>query len=95
MATSTADPTTLRGVASFMLCIGVAGLNFVVIIVFLKRKSLRTPVNFVLVSLASSDLLVSVTGTLVGAVVTIQLRLMDSNPGLCQWYAFITFTGGR
>ncbi|XP_053561420.1 pinopsin-like [Bombina bombina] len=77
-------------VAVFLGTILVFGFlnNFIVLILFCKFKTLRTPVNMMLLNISFSDMLVCVTGTTLSFTSSIQGQWIGGEHG-CQWYGFV------
>ncbi|XP_048095063.1 parapinopsin-like isoform X1 [Alosa alosa] len=62
--------------------------NFVVLILFCKFKTLRTPVNMLLLNISISDMLVCLCGTTLSFASSIRGRWFLGKHG-CSWYGFI------
>ncbi|KAM6945374.1 teleost multiple tissue opsin 2a [Aplochiton taeniatus] len=62
--------------------------NLVVLILFCKFKTLRTPVNMLLLNISVSDLLVCVFGTTLSFASSIRARWLYGRRG-CMWYGFV------
>nr|ASM47595.1 ciliary opsin [Platynereis dumerilii] len=77
----------------FIACLGVP-LNVLVLVLFIKDRKLRSPNNFLYVSLALGDLLVAVFGTAFKFIITARKTLLREEDGFCKWYGFITYLGG-
>ncbi|GLH13173.1 Opsin Rh1, partial [Gryllus bimaculatus] len=82
-------PWAYAAAAAVLALIGFFGfsLNLIVILLFVREKQLRTPMNMVLLNLAVSDLCVATVGnplTMTAAVV----RRWPFGPKLCVAYAF-------
>ncbi|OCT92443.1 parapinopsin [Xenopus laevis] len=71
----------------FILVFGFLN-NFVVLILFCKFKTLRTPVNMMLLNISASDMLVCVSGTTLSFTSSIKGRWIGGEYG-CQWYGFV------
>lgn len=69
-----------------ILVAGVLG-NSVVFLVFLKYRSLRTPVNLILLNISLSDILVCMLGTPFSFAASLQGRWLMGEGG-CEWYGF-------
>ncbi|KAM3593676.1 uncharacterized protein V6R79_018844 [Siganus canaliculatus] len=88
-------PQTLspRGHLVVAVCLGFIGTfgfltNFVVLVLFCRYRTLRTPMNLLLVSISLSDLLVSVLGTPFSFAASTQGRWLIGRAG-CVWYGFV------
>lgn len=68
--------------------------NFVVLILFCKFKTLRTPVNMLLLNISVSDMLVCLCGTTLSFASSIRGRWFLGKPG-CSWYGFINSCFGE
>ncbi|XP_075996508.1 pinopsin-like [Genypterus blacodes] len=80
------------------LCLGFIGTvgflsNFLVLTLFCRYRTLRTPMNLLLVSISTSDLLVSVLGTPFSFAASTQGRWLIGRAG-CVWYGFINASLG-
>ncbi|CAL8370711.1 unnamed protein product [Arctogadus glacialis] len=62
--------------------------NFVVLLLFCKFKTLRTPVNMLLLNISVSDMLVCVFGTTLSFASSIKGRWLLGRIG-CSWYGFV------
>ncbi|XP_036452496.1 teleost multiple tissue opsin 2b [Colossoma macropomum] len=62
--------------------------NFVVLVLFCKFKTLRTPVNMLLLNISVSDMLVCMCGTTLSFASSIRGRWLLGKQG-CMWYGFI------
>lgn len=62
--------------------------NLIVLILFCKFKTLRTPVNMLLLNISVSDMLVCICGTTLSFASSIQARWLYGRHG-CMWYGFI------
>ncbi|XP_056412017.1 pinopsin-like [Hyla sarda] len=71
----------------FILVFGFLN-NFIVLVLFCKFKTLRTPVNMMLLNISISDMLVCVSGTTLSFTSSIQGRWVGGEYG-CQWYGFV------
>ncbi|XP_063314287.1 pinopsin-like [Pelobates fuscus] len=71
----------------FILVFGFLN-NFVVLILFCKYKTLRTPVNMMLLNISVSDMLVCIAGTTLSFTSSIQGKWIGGEYG-CQWYGFV------
>ncbi|TKS87472.1 Pinopsin Pineal gland-specific opsin [Collichthys lucidus] len=88
-------PPTLspRGHLVVAVCLGFIGTvgflsNFLVLAMFCRYRTLRTPMNLLLVSISVSDLLVSVLGTPFSFLASTQGRWLIGRVG-CVWYGFV------
>ena len=61
--------------------------NLVVLILFIKFKTLRTPVNMLLLNISVSDMLVCLCGTTLSFASSLQARWLYGKHG-CMWYGF-------
>ncbi|MBN3276061.1 OPN3 protein, partial [Polyodon spathula] len=77
-------------VSVFLGCILVFGFfnNLVVLVLFCKFKTLRTPVNMLLLNISVSDMLVCVFGTTLSFASSIYGRWLGGKH-CCMWYGFI------
>ncbi|XP_068124379.1 pinopsin-like [Hyperolius riggenbachi] len=71
----------------FILVFGFLN-NFIVLVLFCKFKTLRTPVNMMLLNISISDMLVCVSGTTLSFTSSIQGEWIGGDYG-CQWYGFV------
>ncbi|KAG7467457.1 hypothetical protein MATL_G00154010 [Megalops atlanticus] len=62
--------------------------NLIVLILFCKFKTLRTPVNMLLLNISVSDMLVCLFGTTLSFASSIRGRWLVGRHG-CMWYGFI------
>ncbi|KAJ8351442.1 hypothetical protein SKAU_G00229180, partial [Synaphobranchus kaupii] len=62
--------------------------NLVVLILFCKFKTLRTPVNMLLLNISVSDMLVCLFGTTLSFASSVRGRWLVGKGG-CMWYGFI------
>ncbi|XP_035016493.1 teleost multiple tissue opsin 3a [Hippoglossus stenolepis] len=74
------------------VCLGfilVAGIlnNLLALLVFAKFRSLWTPINFILLNISLSDILVCVFGTPFSFAASLQGRWLIGEHG-CKWYGF-------
>lgn len=88
--------TGLNVVAVFLGSIMVFGFlnNLVVLILFCKFKTLRTPVNMLLLNISVSDMLVCMFGTTLSFASSIKGRWLAGRHG-CMWYGFINSCFGE
>ncbi|XP_021355729.1 rhodopsin, G0-coupled [Mizuhopecten yessoensis] len=89
------SPSEFRIIGIFIsICciIGVLG-NLLIIIVFAKRRSVRRPINFFVLNLAVSDLIVALLGYPMTAASAFSNRWIFDNIG-CKIYAFLCFNSG-
>ncbi|KAK1167876.1 opsin-3-like [Acipenser oxyrinchus oxyrinchus] len=77
-------------VSVFLGCILVFGFfnNLIVLVLFCKFKTLRTPVNMFLLNISVSDMLVCLFGTTLSFASSIYGRWLGGKNG-CMWYGFI------
>ncbi len=62
--------------------------NLVVLVLFCKFKTLRTPVNMLLLNISVSDMLVCLFGTTLSFASSVRGRWLLGRHG-CMWYGFI------
>ncbi|KTG03544.1 hypothetical protein cypCar_00004100 [Cyprinus carpio] len=62
--------------------------NFIVLVLFCKFKTLRTPVNVLLLNISVSDMLVCIFGTTLSFASSVRGRWLLGRRG-CMWYGFI------
>ncbi|XP_034717509.1 teleost multiple tissue opsin b [Etheostoma cragini] len=84
---------TPKGHLVVAVCLGFIGTfgflnNLLVLALFFRYRALRTPINLLLVSIAASDLLVSVLGTPFSFAASTQGRWLIGREG-CVWYGFV------
>ncbi|KAJ8256125.1 hypothetical protein COCON_G00199890 [Conger conger] len=74
----------------FLGCIMVFGFlnNLIVLILFCKFKTLRTPVNMLLLNISVSDMLVCLFGTTLSFASSVRGQWLAGARG-CMWYGFI------
>ncbi|KAF7645610.1 hypothetical protein LDENG_00201260 [Lucifuga dentata] len=79
-----------RVVSVFLGSIMVFGFlnNLLVLILFCRFKTLRTPVNVLLLNISVSDMLVCVCGTTLSFASSLRARWLYGRHG-CVWYGFI------
>ncbi|KAG8586971.1 hypothetical protein GDO81_005525 [Engystomops pustulosus] len=77
----------------FILVFGFLN-NFIVLVLFCKFKTLRTPVNMMLLNISISDMLVCVSGTTLSFTSSIQGQWIGGEYG-CQWYGFVNSCFGK
>ncbi|XP_022619733.1 pinopsin-like [Seriola dumerili] len=79
-----------RVVSVFLGSIMVFGFlnNLLVLVLFCKFKTLRTPVNMLLLNISVSDMLVCVCGTTLSFASSLRTRWLYGRHG-CMWYGFI------
>ncbi|XP_034998486.1 teleost multiple tissue opsin b [Hippoglossus stenolepis] len=84
------SPTGHLVVAVCLGFIGSVGFlsNFLVLTLFCRYRALRTPMNLLLVSISTSDLLVCVLGTPFSFAASTQGRWLIGRTG-CVWYGFV------
>ena len=78
----------------FIACLGIP-LNILVLLLFIKDRKLRSPNNYLYVSLALGDFLVALFGTAFKFVMTVRKNLLREEDGFGRWYGFITYLGGK
>ncbi|XP_005307024.1 vertebrate ancient opsin-like [Malaclemys terrapin pileata] len=71
----------------FILVFGFLN-NFIVLILFCKFKTLRNPVNMLLLNISASDMLVCISGTTLSFASNIHGRWIGGEYG-CMWYGFV------
>lgn len=81
------------------VCLGFIGTfgflsNVLVLTLFCRYRTLRTPMNLLLVSISASDLLVSVLGTPLSFAASTQGRWLLGRAG-CVWYGFVNACLGK
>lgn len=83
------SPTGHLLVAVTLGFIGTFGFlnNLLVLVLFCRYKILRSPINFLLVNICLSDLLVCVLGTPFSFAASTQGRWLIGDSG-CEWYGF-------
>ncbi|XP_060105411.1 opsin-3-like isoform X2 [Heteronotia binoei] len=89
---SAEDSLGRKGLAAAAVCLGVILLlgclsNFLVVLIFARFRSLRTPINLILLNISLSDLLVCVFGTPLSFAASLRGRWLLSGAG-CRWYGF-------
>ncbi|KAG7232496.1 hypothetical protein INR49_008790 [Caranx melampygus] len=79
-----------RVVSVFLGSIMVLGFlnNLLVLVLFCRFKTLRTPVNMLLLNISISDMLVCVCGTTLSFASSLRSRWLYGRHG-CMWYGFI------
>ncbi|KAM9334338.1 opsin-3-like [Symphorus nematophorus] len=79
-----------RLVSVFLGSIMVLGFlnNLLVLVLFCRFRTLRTPVNVLLLNISVSDLLVCVCGTTLSFASSLRCRWLYGRRG-CMWYGFI------
>lgn len=80
------------GFAVLSVCLGsimVFGFlnNLLVLVLFCRFKSLRTPVNMLLLNISVSDMLVCACGTTLSFASSLRSRWLYGRRG-CMWYGF-------
>uniref|UniRef100_A0A8C1ZSI2 G-protein coupled receptors family 1 profile domain-containing protein n=1 Tax=Cyprinus carpio TaxID=7962 RepID=A0A8C1ZSI2_CYPCA len=68
--------------------------NFIVLVLFCKFKTLRTPVNMLLLNISVSDMLVCLFGTTLSFAASIRGRWLVGKHG-CMWYGFVNSCFGE
>ncbi|KAF7666432.1 hypothetical protein LDENG_00106070 [Lucifuga dentata] len=86
---STLTPTGHLIVATCLGFIGFFGLvnNLLVLVLFCRYRMLRSPINFLLINISISDLLVCALGTPFSFAASTQGRWLIGETG-CVWYGF-------
>ncbi|XP_076579126.1 opsin-3-like [Chaetodon auriga] len=79
-----------RVVSVFLGSIMVFGFlnNLLVLVLFCRFKTLRTPVNMLLLNISVSDMLVCVCGTTLSFASSLRTRWLYGRHG-CMWYGFV------
>ncbi|KAL4656965.1 pinopsin-like [Arapaima gigas] len=77
-------------VSVFLGCIMLFGFlnNLIVLVLFCRFKTLRTPVNMLLLNISVSDLLACVCGTTLSFAASVRGRWLAGTRG-CMWYGFV------
>lgn len=90
------SPGGHRVVSVFLGSIMVFGFlnNFVVLVLFCRFKTLRTPVNMLLLNISISDMLVCVCGTTLSFASSLRTRWLYGRHG-CMWYGFVNSCFGE
>ncbi|KAM3860367.1 teleost multiple tissue opsin b [Diretmus argenteus] len=90
LPSSSLSPTGHLVVAVCLGVIGTLGVfsNFLVLALFCRYRTLRSPMNLLLVSISVSDLLVCLLGTPFSFAASTQGRWLIGRAG-CVWYGFI------
>eukprot|EP00064_Thunnus_orientalis_P024769 superscaffoldBa00011155_g25079 len=85
-----------RVVSVFLGSIMVFGFlnNLLVLVLFCRFKTLRTPVNMLLLNISVSDMLVCVCGTTLSFASSLRTRWLYGRHG-CMWYGFINSCFGE
>ncbi|XP_061581598.1 teleost multiple tissue opsin 3a [Cololabis saira] len=86
------DGLSRTGHTAVAVCLGfilVAGIlsNFLTLLVFVKFRSLWTPINLILLNISLSDILVCVFGTPFSFAASLHGRWLIGEHG-CKWYGF-------
>uniref|UniRef100_A0A8D0BAB0 G-protein coupled receptors family 1 profile domain-containing protein n=1 Tax=Salvator merianae TaxID=96440 RepID=A0A8D0BAB0_SALMN len=71
----------------FILLFGFLN-NLIVLILFCKFKTLRNPVNMLLLNISASDMMVCISGTTFSFISNIYGRWIGGEHG-CRWYGFV------
>lgn len=92
----TLSPTGFIVLSVFLGLIMTFGFlnNFVVLLLFCKFKTLRTPVNMLLLNISVSDMFVCLFGTTLSFASSIRGRWLLGRLG-CSWYGFINSCFGK
>lgn len=85
-----------RVVSVFLGSIMVLGFlnNLLVLVLFCRFKTLRTPVNMLLLNISVSDMLVCVCGTTLSFASSLRTRWLYGRHG-CMWYGFVNSCFGE
>lgn len=85
-----------RVVSVFLGSIMVFGFlnNLLVLVLFCRFKTLRTPVNMLLLNISVSDMLVCVCGTTLSFASSLRTRWLYGRLG-CMWYGFVNSCFGE
>uniref|UniRef100_A0A674KH56 G-protein coupled receptors family 1 profile domain-containing protein n=1 Tax=Terrapene triunguis TaxID=2587831 RepID=A0A674KH56_9SAUR len=81
------------------VCLGITLVlgclnNLLVLLIFLKFESIRTPINLILLNISLSDLLVCIFGTPFSLAASVRGRWLLGDAG-CKWYGFANALFGR
>lgn len=68
--------------------------NLIVLILFCKFKTLRNPVNMLLLNISISDMLVCISGTTLSFASNIHGKWIGGEHG-CRWYGFVNSCFGK
>lgn len=77
----------------FILLFGFLN-NLIVLILFCKFKTLRNPVNMLLLNISISDMLVCISGTTLSFASNIHGKWIGGEHG-CRWYGFVNSCFGK
>lgn len=93
------DGLSRSGHTAVAVCLGfilVAGIlnNSLTLLVFAKFRSLRTPINLILLNISLSDVLVCVFGTPFSFAASLRGRWLIGEFG-CKWYGFANSLFGK
>lgn len=77
----------------FILVFGFLN-NLIVLILFCKFKTLRNPVNMLLLNISISDMLVCISGTSLSFASNIRGKWIGGEHG-CMWYGFVNSCFGK
>lgn len=85
-----------RVVSLFLGSIMVSGFfnNLLVLVLFCRFKTLRTPINMLLLNISVSDMLVCACGTTLSFASSLRSRWLFGRLG-CLWYGFINSCFGE
>ncbi|TFK15257.1 A-kinase anchor protein 17B-like [Platysternon megacephalum] len=80
------------GHSAVAVCLGIILVlgclnNLLVLLIFLKFESIRTPINLILLNISLSDLLVCIFGTPFSLAASVRGRWLLGDAG-CKWYGF-------
>ena len=89
-------PTSYVITAFYLCVVGLTGVLFngVIMYLYFKDKSLRSPMNLLFVNLAMSDFVVAFFGAMFQFALTCTKKYLSPGMALCDFYGFITFIGG-
>lgn len=81
------------------ICLGIIGTlgflnNLLVLILFCRNKVLRSPINWLLINISVSDLMVCIVGTPFSFVASTQGKWLIGPSG-CVWYGFVNSLFGK
>ena len=94
--TSAPGPVYYGLTSSYLAVVGLIGLslNSLYGVIFLKEKSIRTPMGYLFLNLCISDLIISLT-SLVKFVHTVLRTRLEEGGTICNLFGFFTFLGGE
>lgn len=84
-------------VSAYLLIVALVGIsaNALILIIYPKKKSLRSPINLLFVNLAISDLLVGLFGSFTQFLTTTMRVEAIPDTALCNGYGFSVFLAGK